>query len=735
LLERTSIEANRGEHVGPPACLAPAWVEWALLAALIALFVAKGLVPAWSELSTDFPNYYIAGRLYRAGYPLERLYDWIWIQRQKDHLGLDQPLVGYVPLTLFSALVVAPLSVLPALAAKRCWLVINLLLLVGIGWMLKRMTALRGRQVALVIFAAVVPLRTNFGFGQQHLLLLFVLTIAAWLYFQRRDLAAGVVLSAAAALKLYPAMLALLFLRKRRWRALAGLALGSVGVALLAVALFGWEPMRVYAREILPRAVLRAEVTDPYSVHLSSFTGLLRRLLVYEPELNPHPLAHAPALFSVLQPLCGAAVLFAVLWAVTARDAGPAREKLDLAAFVAFVMLFSSATASYHYCLLILAAVLGTNYLLETGRPRQARGLVVLFAVVCFPYYGFFPASPDGWRSFLGYPRFYATLAFCVALWQAQRASPDGRPPDRSPTEKVAFGIAFAAFVALGTVSNLRHLRGQFDDYPRRLATGSLHAAQPAVAGDEIFFSSMGDGGYVIDRRGGASALEAVVPAGTDLFHPAVSARDPDGWMEVAGRTSRVARFPRDARSLSVASLPIEVDDGESPAISPDGRWLAFIRPERGRGALWVVDRRAAAGGSAGARQREIVGAERDVREMAFAPDGRIVFSAGAARPRLTMIDPASGAAAALDPSDRPRRYPAISPDGRFLAYSERDGANWQLWVAAFPRGDRRCLTDADCNAISPAWRDDSRTIVYATDCGRGLGHSALAWIDRDARP
>jgi Tol biopolymer transport system component len=38
-------------------------------------------------------------------------------------------------------------------------------------------------------------------------------------------------------------------------------------------------------------------------------------------------------------------------------------------------------------------------------------------------------------------------------------------------------------------------------------------------------------------------------------------------------------------------------------------------------------------------------------------------------------------------------------------------------------------LTRADCNSTSPAWRPDSKRVVYATDCGRGLRVTALAEI------
>src|SRR4029077_5500228 len=34
--------------------------EWILLAALLAVFVGRGFLPAWRTLNTDFPNYYLA---------------------------------------------------------------------------------------------------------------------------------------------------------------------------------------------------------------------------------------------------------------------------------------------------------------------------------------------------------------------------------------------------------------------------------------------------------------------------------------------------------------------------------------------------------------------------------------------------------------------------------------------------------------------------------------------------
>src|SRR5579862_5064777 len=111
---------------GPKQCAAMgaqskslAVAEWMLLAILLALFALKGFMPAWRTLNTDFPNYYVAAVLHHKGIPLDRVYEWTWFQRQKDHLAVEQPLVGFMPTPPICALPMLPLASLPALAAKR----------------------------------------------------------------------------------------------------------------------------------------------------------------------------------------------------------------------------------------------------------------------------------------------------------------------------------------------------------------------------------------------------------------------------------------------------------------------------------------------------------------------------------------------------------------------------------------------------------------------------------------
>jgi Tol biopolymer transport system component len=124
-------------------------------------------------------------------------------------------------------------------------------------------------------------------------------------------------------------------------------------------------------------------------------------------------------------------------------------------------------------------------------------------------------------------------------------------------------------------------------------------------------------------------------------------------------------------------------------------------------------------------------GEELDVLEAAFDPAGEIIFSArrSGGPPALfrAHLEPAY---VAQERATSPRRFPAVSPDGRWLAFSQREGGNWQLWVQDHTTRAARRLTDGDCNSTAPSWYPDSKHLVYATDCGRGFGLTALCRIE-----
>jgi hypothetical protein len=690
-------------------------LEWTALAAFAALFVARGWLPGWRTVNTDFPNYYLSARLFDQGISLDRLYDWIWFERQKDHAGIAWGPIGYGILTPCSALVMAPLAWLPPLVAKRCWLCLNLAMLGLTGALLRRMCQMPPRRIALLVLATMQPLWSNFEFGQQHVLVLLLLTVAAWLYGRGRELGAGSVLAVAAVLKLYPGLFALFFLLRRRWRPVLGLCVAGAALVALTAALLGVEPLRVYVESILPRA-LGGEGNDPY-LGTNSPTSLLRRIFVAEPDQNPHPLFASLTAFAFAHSLLQTTLVVSGLW-LTSREQEP-RARLEWGAFVAFLLVVAPTSASYHYCALILATVLAVDRLSSSGRPRLAAVVAALHVAVCWRWRGVAGAPLEGWGALLGYARAYAMLAYWCAMVAALRPS---RALREAPRVAAAFGAAGVLLFADGVVSDLRPVDPENDEGEHlRLVHPALIVAGPAAAPGGAYFARLTLDGWVLDRTG--ARLES--QRGSDVLSATVAAQAGAGWLEVAGRRSRLARFSLDAPSIAPDDLPVEIEDAEQPGASPDGRWLGFLREERGRASLWIADR---TGGPADAgREHRLVDASRDVLDFAVLDDGRVIFSArDGGAPALWTVGPWPDLTAHPVAEDRPARYPAVSADGTWLAYSVEERGAWRLRALEVQTGERRQLTHARCNAITPTWSLDGRSVVIASDCGKGVEQSSL---------
>jgi hypothetical protein len=716
--------------------------------------VVVALVPAWSNLGTDFPNYYLAARLYRQGYPLERVYDWVCFQRQWDHTSSHRNLVAYQTLTLFSALPIAPFSSLPQLRARRCWLLCNLAFLVLTAMLLVRCTALGWARVGLLMFLAFFALRSNFLYGQMHILVLLLLTVAAVLYLRGQHFGSGIVLAAAAALKIYPALFLVYFLVKKRWGALAGLVVGLGVAGLLSIYLFGGEANRVYVQEILPWA-MRSQIVNPYSIAWGSLNALLARLFTAEPELNPAPIAHLPWLYALLYSLSVSLILTVFLRAIVVgvrhkriedqRIEGqgvqdqpvhdPARQKLEWASYLFLLLLLTSQPALYHFVALILPAVLVTDYLLERSQTTRAAALIVFYVLACGSYSRLVPAEPTGWRILLAFPRLFFMLVLGGLLLSILSA-PSGEDEVRFRTRSwLATAVAFVVLFVAGFVSQMRHFQGQFDNYSSRVVnvTDSATAMDPVTGSEGLFFTALVPrflpsvpDTYAVHQLKNDSLSSFA--AGGDWFHPAVGKEHDRAWAELATTGgSKIVRFNPATSINSVAQVVVEIEDAEQPVLSSDGELLAFVREVHGRNSLWIRHLSANDGTGRASNDQQLAGPQYDVREAAFFPDHGIVFSSRRdGRFRLYKLSVEAGVIEEMSVPTCSARYPAVSPDGKWIAFSCQQGGTWQLVVMNLNTREQIRLTNTDCNSITPAWNPESKDLIYATDCGRGLSLTAL---------
>jgi hypothetical protein len=72
----------------------------------------------------------------------------------------------------------------------------------------------------------------------------------------------------------------------------------------------------------------------------------------------------------------------------------------------------------------------------------------------------------------------------------------------------------------------------------------------------------------------------------------------------------------------------------------------------------------------------------------------------------------------------------AASPDGRRIAFTSSAHGSQQIYIKNVATGEVKRLTGGNCNNSEPAWELNGKAIVFASDCGRAAGLSALYRVD-----
>jgi len=76
--------------------------------------------------------------------------------------------------------------------------------------------------------------------------------------------------------------------------------------------------------------------------------------------------------------------------------------------------------------------------------------------------------------------------------------------------------------------------------------------------------------------------------------------------------------------------------------------------------------------------------------------------------------------------SERLRAPCRLSPNQTWIVCTELLGGSTQIFVRPAAGGTAIALTGGNCNSGSPAWELDSQRIIFASDCGRGIGLTSL---------
>lgn len=679
---------------------------------LAVLFLCGRTLPrAWRTLNTDFPNYYTAARLVHEGYDTSRMYEWTWIEREKDHRAIDIRVIGLLPITPFSTLAVWPLTGLAPLAAKHVWILLNLAFLIPIGWMLQSMTGLGYRRIALAM-AFSFPLHRNLLYGQFYILLLLLIVAACWSYLRSLRGVAGALLAIAAVCKVFPILFFAFFLQRREWRALLSGIITGFAAIVVSIAIFGWNVHYTWFVQILPW-VTRGEGMPPYTVSSASFSSLFHRLFLFEPQWNPHPWHTSPLAFALLLPILQMATLAPAILLIEKENRTRSRVLLEWSALLTASLAISTIPASYNFVLMAFPACVAIAILL---RKKQYGWLTVV--IVAYLGIGFPVPDPHGISRpevLLYMPRLPLMLTMLFAIYRLlwNGSSVEKQTQDWS---RFAWSAVMLASVlwSISTTFHMERAEQQELAYRAPLQMQGFLNASPQPAGIGLRYATFTFNGYhLVTQDSESTSLEPAEDSPYDTLSFTSGAKDV--LVEHAQRgDSRIV-------SLHAPSKPV-VHDAHDPMLSANGVDLAFIRDDHGRGRLML----SRAYQSSERSDITLTPAHINVYEASLHSDKEYAFAATEydGSPQIFLTDNTHhNAPLAL----RMARYPALSPDLRWMAYSHLDHGVWNLWIRDQQTGQTRRIANVPCNQIQPSWEADSKTLLYGTDCGRSLWFTAVA--------
>ena len=274
---------------------------------------------------------------------------------------------------------------------------------------------------------------------------------------------------------------------------------------------------------------------------------------------------------------------------------------------------------------------------------------------------------------------------------------------------QVVYAVPFDAARGVAGTSQIPVIDGVSGD----VTTGSANFAV-AGSGSVIFVPGDPRGserrlGWV-DRQGRTTPIDAPAAMYSD---PHVS---PDGRqiaVSIAtGGNTRDIYLVDAARGTSRRMT----NDGNSrtPVWSRDGRRLIYISYDRGRNVSKIMNRPADGTGEPAALS-EIVG---QAYAEDIAPDGALMFSANPSTAggkfdifRLPIQAGSKPVRVASAPTGDVVQA-AISPNGRWLAYSSTESGRWEIYVEPFGSSGSRTQI-SNVGGTEPRWSTDGRALFY----------------------
>jgi serine/threonine-protein kinase len=209
------------------------------------------------------------------------------------------------------------------------------------------------------------------------------------------------------------------------------------------------------------------------------------------------------------------------------------------------------------------------------------------------------------------------------------------------------------------------------------------------------------DNGWTFDRGGDANFGFKISPDGSRLAVRAFAGGNYDIWiklLEAGGPFSRLTR---------------EDAEDRMPRWSPDGTFVTFLSSRAGSVDVW--QRRADGTGQA----ELLYDSQAQLAQGFWSPGGewlvmRTTTGTGVGGRDIHAIRPGvDSVPLVLLDEDYDEAAPAVSPDGRWLAYGSNETGRYEIFVRPFPNVDDGKVQVSSTGGTAPIWSTDGSEIFY----------------------
>lgn len=316
-----------------------------LLLILSLFFIWKGLIPSVTSINSDFPNYYLASKLYLDGEDLTKFYDNDWFEKKAKENGIEYAKFNpFPPITIF---LMTPIANFSPIVAKRLWAIFNLLILILLIRSIRVLTSWSWTYCGILVLATGFGLINNFYLGQFYLVLTYLMFLIYELHKKGKHTLAGLLLSLSILIKYFPIVYFIGYCTTKNRKIIYTTIGSSVILGAISVWFIGLPTIGFYlSKVLLPHLNGEIKGQAVTSISFQSFPSLFSNLF------------HSSLAVTIATQVVNLSVLITTAYLLFSIKKHELSTNYTLSVLGFAALLLLPASASYHFVLLIFPFVL-----------------------------------------------------------------------------------------------------------------------------------------------------------------------------------------------------------------------------------------------------------------------------------------------------------------------------------------------------------------------------------------